>query len=93
MVEQSQASAASPSFDFDADGNAVAVWYESQSGDQTVQAASFTPSRGWGVSQRIDDGAVQLGGTKVAVDPNGRATAVWGQFDGLKASVWANRYE
>jgi len=93
LVEQSQAHAGQPSFEFDADGNATAVWHESEGADYSVEAASFTPSGGWEVSERIDGGAVQLGAPNVAVDPEGKATAVWYEYDGLKSSVWANRYE
>jgi hypothetical protein len=93
LVEQSPAHAGQPSFGFDADGNAVAVWYESQAADYSVEAANYTRTGGWEVSEQIDEGAVQLGLTDVAVDPDGKATAVWYEYDGLKFSVWANRFE
>jgi hypothetical protein len=96
LVEQSQAHAGHPSFGFDVEGNAVAVWSEedlSNGVSASIQAANYTNAGGWEVSEQIDQGAPQLSGAKVAVDPDGTATAVWTQFDGLKASVWANRYE
>jgi hypothetical protein len=93
LIEQSQAGAGGASFGFDADGNAIAVWHEAQAADYSVEAANYTPTGGWEASEQIDEGAVQLGATDVAVDPEGKATAVWYQYDGLKSSVWANRLE
>jgi hypothetical protein len=92
LVEQSQAAVARhPSFGFDEDGNAVAAWWEDVV--SSLQAAAYTPAKGWDVPERIDRIDRPVGGPNVAADKSGKAIAVWHQTDGTTYGVWANGFE
>jgi hypothetical protein len=80
----------------DPKGNALAVWrLWNAEGDptDTFWANRFTPSAGWETEDRIehnDQGSA--GYPKVAMDPQGNATAVWPQWSGTRDNVWSNRF-
>jgi hypothetical protein len=80
---------------FDPNGNALAVWRQSD-GTQintNIWANRFTPSSGWGTAQLIEtDNAGPAGAAQIALDPDGNALAVWEQFDGTQLGIWANRF-
>jgi len=94
--------ASQTSLDMDADGNAVAVWVQSASGDDcSVWSRPYTLESGWGDPEMI--GAARKGtcfGVKVAVGAAGDAVAMWGNqfevYDGenryLSRRYWSTRY-
>ena len=52
-----------------------------------------TTTRVWGTAVLIEtDNAGDAGLPQVAVDGSGNAIAVWGQSDGTRYNIWANRY-
>jgi hypothetical protein len=94
LIEISNAGGAfSPQVAVDPNGNAVAVWRQSDGTRANIWANRFTPSAGWGVAERIEtDDAGDARNPQVAVDPNGNAVAVWHQSDGTRRNIWANRF-
>jgi hypothetical protein len=78
----------------DANGNALAVWAQSDrapSGRSYVWYNRYTPSGGWGTAARIV-AAGDAGAVRMAMDPDGNAVAVWRQYDGVRSNLWASRY-
>ena len=48
---------------------------------------------GWGTPELIESDYIgDSWYPKVAIDPNGNAIAVWGQYDGVRDNIRANRY-
>jgi hypothetical protein len=86
--------AGSPRFEFDANGNALAVWTQTagMSGGN-VWSAVYEPGSGWTTPETIENdpgdviGVVEMAGTR-----DGAAIAVWAQFDGVTINTWANNY-
>jgi hypothetical protein len=77
----------------DPNGNAVAVWRQSDGTRNNIWANRFTPSAGWGAAELIEtDDAGNAREPQVALDPNGNAVAVWRQSDGTHDNIWANRF-
>ena len=75
-------------------GDAVAVWVQFNGVQDRVWSNRYTPSRGWSVSEAIDnnDPGRRPIGPQVAVDPQGNAVAVWMDSPGqLNWDLWANR--
>jgi hypothetical protein len=85
--------ASSPQVAVDPNGNAVAVWYQSDGTRTNIWANRFTPTASWGPAELIEtDGAANASWAQVALDPNGNAVAVWTQSDGTRDNIWANRF-
>jgi uncharacterized protein with GYD domain len=80
-----------PQIAADPNGNAIAVWYQA-GGSRSIWANRYTPAGGWGAAELIEASGGAAEGPHVAVDPNGNALAVWYQDDGVRLSIWANRY-
>ncbi len=97
LVEANDADryAGAPRVAFDEQGNALAVWVQTDAvtGNESAWSNRFTPGTGWGVPERIESGADAVSGSvELAVSGNGDAIAVWTQFDGAQANIYANRY-
>jgi hypothetical protein len=78
----------------DQNGNAVAVWEQSDGTRDSIWANRYTVGLGWGMAELIE--TEDLGDAErpqIAVDPDGNAIAVWYQDDGTHINVWANRLE
>ena len=79
--------------EFDASGNAVAVWVQSNGTRNNVWANRYAAGTGWGTAELIEtDDAGGATRADVAVDAAGNAVAVWYQSDGTRYNIWANRY-
>jgi hypothetical protein len=80
-----------PQVAIDPDGNALAVWCRDDGlGWYTICASRFTPATGWSIAQRIATGdAGDAADPQVAMQPSGRALAVWSQ----SGSIWVHRFE
>ena len=75
------------------DGNALAVWYQDDGTTTNLWANRFTAaSNTWGSAELIETNPNQAFNPQIAIDANGNALAVWAQSDGLRFSVWANRF-
>ena len=94
MIETDNAGHAfDPQVALDADGNAVAVWHQSDGTRRNIWANRFTPSGGWGTAELIEtDNVGDAFSPQVALDANGYGLAVWYQSDGTRENIWANRF-
>lgn len=90
----STGNAAAPKVAVDAAGNAVVVWQQRALSQWSIHANHYRISTGtWAASESIETGtAGDAVVPTVVLDANGNGLAVWRQFDGSRADVWANRY-
>ena len=80
---------------FDANGNALAVWIQSDGLRNNVLANRYTAGQGWGSAVLIEtDNAGPALEPRIAFDGNGNATAVWSHRDvaGFTFNILANRW-
>ncbi|RJF96460.1 hypothetical protein D3870_21820 [Noviherbaspirillum cavernae] len=82
-----------PQIAFDASGNALAVWTQSDGTRYSIWSNRYTAGSGWGTPQLVEtDNADHAFDPQIAIDAGGNALAVWTQSDGTRVNVWANRY-
>ncbi len=84
-----------PQIAIDTNGNALAVWQQSDgnSAHFDIWSNRYTAGTGWGTAVLIEtDNADGAGWPQIAIDANGNALAVWGQWDGMRENIWSNRY-
>jgi len=93
-LETSESDIAEAELAIDADsGQAMVVWTEHTGGVHDVWARPADASGVWGTAARIDSLDRNVAGLRVAVDPSGRATAVWSQLEtNNNWTVWSNRF-
>ncbi len=85
--------ARSPQVAVDSNGNAVAVWRQSDGTRNNIWSNRYVVGTGWGTAQLIEtDNAGSAESPQVAVDGSGNAVAVWHQSDGSRYNIWSNRY-
>ena len=84
----------SPKVALDANGNAIAVWNQSDGTRRDIWANRYSASTSaWGTATLIEtDNAGDAFNPQIAVDASGNAIAVWNQSDGTYRNIWANRY-
>ncbi len=81
-----------PQIAIDADGQAIVVWQQYDRSVYNIVANRFD-SGSWGGAGAIEtDTTNGARNPQVAIDGNGRALAVWEQFEDGRYRVWANRY-
>jgi hypothetical protein len=88
-------SAREPDLAVDQAGNAIVVWVQDSAFEASVWSNWYDAANDvWhdAVLVERDDTGEALG-PRVAALPDGGAVAIWQQFDGLRMSVWANRFE
>ena len=97
LIETGAGDAWDPQIAMDANGNALAVWY--QDGDATdavrydIVANRYTAGSGWGTATLIEtDDAASAMNPQIAIDANGNGLAVWLQGDGTASHIRSNRY-
>lgn len=82
-----------PQIALDGNGNAIAVWQQSDGTYENIYANRYTPATGWGTVELIENGnnghATQ---PQIAFDSAGNAIAVWIQADGTDYNLHAKRY-
>ena len=85
--------ALSPQVAIDANGNALAVWYQSDGTRTNIWANRYTSGTGWGTAELIEtDNAGSAYHPRISIDTSGNALVVWYQSDGTRTNIWANRY-
>ena len=94
MIETDNAGTALyPRVATDANGNAMAVWGQSDGTRYNAWANRYVAGTGRGTATLIEtDNAGNAGYPSIAMDTSGNAIAVWGQSDGIRSNVLANRY-
>ena len=101
IIETDNAGGAwTPHIAFDASGNALAVWTQTDGTRYNSWANRYTAGSGWGTAEIIEtDNAGSAGSPQIAFDMNGDALAVWQQTDsstegaGTRSNIWANRFQ
>jgi hypothetical protein len=86
-----------PELVFDLEGNAFAIWFESNGTYRSIKTNRYTAGDGWGTAEAIDNGAgeahdVSVGPPQIAVDGEGNALAVWALNNGMHINILANKY-
>lgn len=84
-----------PQLAFDANGNALAVWYQYDGTHNNVYSNRYTAGKGWGVAVLVSNTIPVVGGAinpRIAIDAAGNVLTVWTQYDGSTFNIWANRY-
>lgn len=84
--------AQSPSVAVDGAGNAIAAWQQSDGTRVNIVANRYVQGTGWTGAQPVDTTDLGTFAPDVAMDASGNALAVWTQSDGMRYSIWANRY-
>ncbi len=86
-------SAHKPQIAIDANGNALAVWSQSDGTRTNVWANRYTAGTGWGTAALIEtDNGGNASVPQIAIGAGGHALAVWMHSDGMRDNIWANRY-
>src|SRR5262249_8431228 len=74
-------------------GYAFAVWDQNDGTHWNVWANRYVPGVGWEAPEVLEafvDGDCEI--PRVAIDPDGNATAVWTYDDGVLSRVYASQY-
>ncbi len=83
----------SPQVAMDGNGNAIAVWSQTDGPNDNILANRYISATGWGGATLIETNNLgNASGPQVAMDDGGNAIVVWSQTNGIKKSIWANRY-
>jgi len=94
LIETDDAGDASSSqIAFDASGNALAVWYQSDGTRYNIWSNRYTAGTGWGTAEMIESGIGTAYSPQIAVDAAGNALAVWTQYISTSYRVRANTYD
>jgi hypothetical protein len=93
LIETGTGDANSPQIAIDANGNAIAVWHQSDGTRDNIWANRYTAGAGWGTASLIETGDGTTTYPQIAIDANGNAIAVWRQYDGTRYNIHANRYD
>ena len=76
-----------------ASGNAMAVWFQTDSPHSNIWANRYTPGSGWGTPEVIEtDNAGDASNPQIAMDADGSVLAVWRQSDDGRFNIRTNRY-
>ncbi len=81
-----------PVIAFDAQGNAIVMWWQAGS-NGNVFASRYTPGTGWGTATTVSSQTQSAQRPRLVYDKDGNALAVWTQLDHRSDdSVMASRY-
>lgn len=90
----------SPQIAVNYDGNAVTVWEQHDGFRYNVWANDFilyeddAEVAEWGIGKAIETySAGNAESPQIAMDDNGKAVAVWMQYDGSRYNIWANTFD
>ena len=79
--------ASQPAIDVDGDGNAVAVWTESQGSNVRVTAAERPAGGSFGSVQTVSAAGQNADRPRVSIDSAGKAVAAWVQYAGANGQI------
>lgn len=93
-IEELTSNAYVPQIAVNANGDAIAVWVQSDGTDWNIYANRYNSGLGWGTAELIEACAGQASDPQVAVDQSGDAIVVWDQINatGLH-SIYQNRFD
>jgi len=82
-----------PQIAIDPDGNAIAIWRQSDGSHINIYTNYFDGTA-WDTAELIEtDNTGNASTPQIAIDADGNAIAVWSQDDGSLSSIYANRFE
>jgi hypothetical protein len=87
----SSGDANAPQVALNAQGQAIAVWQQSDGKHSHIRTSRYARQTGWGTAQRVGSATTHANAPQIAFGANGTALAVWQQFDGLQTQVWASQ--
>lgn len=92
LLETGTGDADHPEVAVDPNGNATVVWRQSDGSQTSIWTSDYPAGGAWStpVLLEYDDSGDAIE-PAVATDPAGNQTAVWAQYDGAYASIWASR--
>lgn len=100
FLETENGNARNPQIAFDASGNAIAVWEQTDGTRYNIYAKRYNAGIGiWEAAEAIDSEPGDAGSPQIGFDSAGNAIAVWVQISGGTSgtsdtwkSIWSNRY-
>ncbi len=95
LIEADDDYAFGPQIAFDASGNALAVWRQSDGTNYNILSNRYSAESGdWDATvvliEEGNDG--NAAAPQIAIDASGNALAVWVQSDGTNYNIYSNRY-
>ena len=86
--------ATQPDVAIDNDGNAIAVWLQSDGFGYNIFGARYLAATAtWSTLARIEqDNAGNPNHPRISLDPSGNAFVIWERSDGVVTNVWADRF-
>ncbi|OZG71566.1 hypothetical protein BTA51_19990 [Hahella sp. CCB-MM4] len=83
-----------PEVAFDSNGNAFAVWHQTDGTRNSIYANQFSVAdKTWGTATLIElDDTSDAKYPQLAIDADGNVMAIWQQSDGARVNIYANRY-
>ncbi|MDH3366031.1 MAG: hypothetical protein OEM29_08550 [Thermoplasmata archaeon] len=82
-----------PQVAVDGSGNATAVWVQNDGIRNNIWSNRYVVGTGWEIATLVEtNNSGSAASPQIAVDTSGNATAVWVQNDGIRNSIWSNRY-
>jgi uncharacterized membrane-anchored protein len=81
-----------PRLAMDSNGNAIAVWSQSDGTRYNIWSNRYVVGTGWGTRTLIETDTGSASSPQVAIDSSDNAIAVWYQSDGTRNNIWSNRY-
>lgn len=86
-------SATLPQIAIDNNGNAIAVWSQSDGTRFNILANYYTAGSGWATAELIEtDDVSDAANPRLAFDSNGNAMGIWYQSDGIRNNIWSNYF-
>lgn len=87
--------AISPELAMNDNGDAFAVWSQSNGTVQNVWACKFAVEEGWSEPVLIESSDSNAETPEIVIDNGGNATAIWRQYNTsiIKYELWYNRYQ
>jgi hypothetical protein len=86
----SSGDANAPQVALTAQGQAIAVWQQSDGKHSHIRTSRYAPQTGWSTAERVGSAVTHANAPQITFGANGTALAVWQQFDGLQTQVWAS---
>jgi hypothetical protein len=95
LIETDNAGTAfAPRISLDTNGNALAVWEQSDGTRFNIWGNRYVAGIGWSTAALIEtDNAGNAARPQIAVDATGSALATWEQSDGTRVNIQSNRFE
>lgn len=86
--------AQNPKVAIDANGNAVAVWYQSGTNGIHIWTNRYnSATKNWNTAEMLNpDQSGNSSDPDIAIDGSGNAIAVWTRSDGIGNNVWSSQY-